>query len=105
VVTRATDSGGPFRSFRFEAFVTAHRELTHVRTRLPGPGAILHVINGVGDPVDGILECDDPAIPDVPVNCGPDKGPFEAEVAVSATRCRGHLLAALRGIRWCRAAG
>ena len=51
----------------------------HVMTKvLSGPGAILHVINGVGDPVDGILECDDPAIPDVPVNCGPDKGPFEA---------------------------
>ena len=38
MVTRATDSGGPFRSFRLEAFVTAHRELTHVRIRVRGPG-------------------------------------------------------------------
>lgn len=37
-VTIVTDNGGPFRSFRFEAFITAHPELTHVRTRVRTPG-------------------------------------------------------------------
>ncbi|MFF0547311.1 transposase [Nocardia thailandica] len=37
-VTVVTDNGGPFRSFRFEAFVTAHPELRHVRTRVRSPG-------------------------------------------------------------------
>ncbi|MFI6309706.1 transposase [Nocardia fusca] len=37
-VTVATDNGGPFRSFRFEAFITAHPELRHVRTRVRSPG-------------------------------------------------------------------
>ncbi|MCB1285958.1 MAG: IS3 family transposase [Microthrixaceae bacterium] len=32
-VTIVTDNGGPFRSFRFEAFIAAHPELCHVRTR------------------------------------------------------------------------
>src|SRR5699024_4296500 len=37
-VTVVTDNGGPFRSFRFEAFITAHPELRHVRTRVRTPG-------------------------------------------------------------------
>src|SRR5450759_2262391 len=32
VVTIVTDNGGPFRSFRFEAFIATHPELRHVRT-------------------------------------------------------------------------
>src|SRR5690606_37442496 len=36
--TVVTDNGGPFRSFRFEAFITAHPELRHVRTRVRTPG-------------------------------------------------------------------
>ena len=38
VVTIVTDNGGPFRSFRFEAFIAAHPELRHVRTRVKSPG-------------------------------------------------------------------
>ena len=38
VVTLVTDNGGPFRSFRFEAFITSHPELRHVRTRVRSPG-------------------------------------------------------------------
>ncbi|OZB78891.1 MAG: transposase [Microbacterium sp. 14-71-5] len=37
-VTLVTDNGGPFRSFTFEAFITAHPELRHVRTRVRTPG-------------------------------------------------------------------
>ncbi|MGL4338804.1 MAG: transposase [Rhodoglobus sp.] len=37
-VTIVTDNGGPFRSFTFEAFITAHPELRHVRTRVRTPG-------------------------------------------------------------------
>ena len=37
-VTIVTDNGGPFRSFRFEAFITTHPELRHVRTRVRTPG-------------------------------------------------------------------
>jgi transposase InsO family protein len=37
VVTIVTDNGGPFRSFRFEAFIAAHPELRHVRTRVKTP--------------------------------------------------------------------
>lgn len=37
-VTIVTDNGGPFRSFRFEHFITAHPELRHVRTRVKTPG-------------------------------------------------------------------
>ncbi|MGV9638571.1 transposase [Nocardia rhamnosiphila] len=37
-VTVVTDNGGPFRSFRFEAFITAHPELRRVRTRVRSPG-------------------------------------------------------------------
>lgn len=38
VVTIVTDNGGPFRSFRFEAFIELHPELRHVRTRVKSPG-------------------------------------------------------------------
>jgi transposase InsO family protein len=38
VVTIVTDNGGPFRSFRFEAFIASHPELAHVRTRVRTPG-------------------------------------------------------------------
>ncbi|WP_214405680.1 integrase core domain-containing protein [Pseudonocardia lacus] len=37
VVTIVTDNGGPFRSFRFEAFIATHPELRHVRTRVRSP--------------------------------------------------------------------
>lgn len=37
-VTIVTDNGGPFRSFRFEAFIATHPELRHVRTRVRTPG-------------------------------------------------------------------
>jgi putative transposase len=33
-----TDNGGPFRSFRFAAFIAAHPELRHIRTRVKTPG-------------------------------------------------------------------
>lgn len=33
-----TDNGGPFRSFRFEAFIATHSELRHVPTRVRSPG-------------------------------------------------------------------
>jgi putative transposase len=38
VVTIVTDNGGPFRSFRFEAFIATHPELRHVRTHGRSPG-------------------------------------------------------------------
>ena len=38
LVTIVTDNGGPFRSFRFEAFIAAHPELRHVHTRVRTPG-------------------------------------------------------------------
>jgi len=38
VVTIVTDNGGPFRSFRFEAFIELHPELHHVRTKVRTPG-------------------------------------------------------------------
>lgn len=37
-ITLVTDNGGPFRSFRFEHFITAHPELRHIRTRVRTPG-------------------------------------------------------------------
>jgi putative transposase len=37
-ITIVTDNGGPFRSFRFEAFIAARPELRHVRTRVRTPG-------------------------------------------------------------------
>ena len=33
-----TDKGGPFRSFRFQAFIVTHPELTYVRTGVRSPG-------------------------------------------------------------------
>ena len=38
LVKIVTDNGGPFRSFRFEAFIQQHPELHHVRTRVRTPG-------------------------------------------------------------------
>jgi putative transposase len=38
LITVVTDNGGPFRSFRFEAFIATHPELRHVRTRVKSPG-------------------------------------------------------------------
>lgn len=38
LVTIVTHNGGPFRSFRFEAFIATHPELRHVRTRVRSPG-------------------------------------------------------------------
>lgn len=37
-VTLVTDNGGPFRSFRFEAFIATHPEIRHVRTAVKSPG-------------------------------------------------------------------
>lgn len=37
-VTLVTDNGGPFRSFRFEAFIATHPEIRHVRTAIESPG-------------------------------------------------------------------
>jgi putative transposase len=47
-VTVVTDNGGPFRSFRFEAFITAHPELRHVRTRVRSPGQNGSRVRGFG---------------------------------------------------------
>ncbi|WP_281491853.1 IS3 family transposase [Buchananella hordeovulneris] len=44
-ITLVTDNGRPFRSLRFEQFITAHPELRHVRTRVRIPGQ-----NGVREP-------------------------------------------------------
>ena len=38
VVTLVTDSGGPFRVFRLETFISQYPELPHVRTRVRSPG-------------------------------------------------------------------
>lgn len=37
-ITLVTDNGGPFRSFRFGAFITSRPELRHIRTRVRTPG-------------------------------------------------------------------
>lgn len=37
-ITLVTDNGGPFRSFRFQAFIASTPELVHVRTRVRTPG-------------------------------------------------------------------
>ncbi len=37
-ITLVTDNGGPFRSFRFEAFIASRPGLRHVRTRVKSPG-------------------------------------------------------------------
>ncbi len=62
----------------YEVPDTPQVKLTHVMTKnLSGPGTINHVVNGVGAAVDGILPCDDPDVPGVPANCGPNKAAFE----------------------------
>jgi transposase InsO family protein len=38
LVTVVTDNGGPFRSFRFEAFIATRPQLRHVRARVRTPG-------------------------------------------------------------------
>lgn len=38
MVTIVTDNGGPFRPFRFEAFIASRPELAHVRTGVKSPG-------------------------------------------------------------------
>ena len=43
VVTIVTDNGGPFRSFRLEAFIASHPEIAHVRTRVKSPARTGHV--------------------------------------------------------------
>ena len=50
-VVVVTDNGGPFRSFRFEAFITGRPELRHVRTRVRSPGQ-----NGVRERAFGSLK-------------------------------------------------
>ncbi|MDF9877003.1 hypothetical protein [Cellulosimicrobium cellulans] len=45
-LTIVTDNGGPFRSFHFEAFITAHPEPRHVRTRVKTPGRTGHANAG-----------------------------------------------------------
>jgi len=37
-ITVVTDNGGPFKSFRFGAFIAGQPALTHVRTRVKSPG-------------------------------------------------------------------
>lgn len=37
-ITLVTDNGGPFRSFRFGAYIVGRPELRHVRTRVRTPG-------------------------------------------------------------------
>ena len=46
-----TDNGGPFRSFRFDAYITTRPELRHVRTRVRSPGQ-----NGVRERAFGSLK-------------------------------------------------
>jgi putative transposase len=61
-VTIVTDNAGPFRSFRFEAFIATHPEIRHVRTRVRSPGQ-----NGSRDrPVEIHLGLADPRVPDFP---------------------------------------
>lgn len=50
-ITLVADNGGPFRSFRFEAFITSGPELRHVRTRVKSPGQ-----NGVRERAFGSLK-------------------------------------------------
>lgn len=52
-ITLVTDNGGPFRSFRFEAFIASRPELRHVRTRVKSPGQ-----NGVWERAFGSLKCE-----------------------------------------------
>ncbi|MET9880900.1 integrase core domain-containing protein [Actinacidiphila glaucinigra] len=48
LVTIVTDNGGPFRSFRFEAFIATRPELRHVRTRVRTPGQNVSRERGFG---------------------------------------------------------
>ena len=48
MVTIVTDNGGPFRSFRFEAFIATHPELPHVRARVERQGRTGHANAGSG---------------------------------------------------------
>ena len=50
-VVVVTDNGGPFRSFRFEAYIAGRTELRHVRTRVRSPGQ-----NGVRERAFGSLK-------------------------------------------------
>ena len=50
-ITLVTDNGGPFRSFRFAAFIAARPGLRHVRTRVRSPGQ-----NGVRERAFGSLK-------------------------------------------------
>jgi transposase InsO family protein len=50
-ITVVTDNGGPFKSFRFGAFITSHPALTHVRTKAKSPGQ-----NGVRERAFGSLK-------------------------------------------------
>lgn len=50
-IALVTDNGGPFRSFRFGALITARPELRHVRTRVRSPGQ-----NGVRERAFGSLK-------------------------------------------------
>lgn len=50
-ITLVTDNGGPFRAFRFDAFIAAHPELRHFRTRVRSPGQ-----NGVRERAFGSLK-------------------------------------------------
>ncbi len=50
-ITVVTDNGGPFKSFRFGAFITSQPALRHVRTRVKSPGQ-----NGVRERAFGSLK-------------------------------------------------
>lgn len=50
-ITLVTDNGGPFRSFRFDAFIASKAELRHARTRVNTPGQ-----NGVRERAFGSLK-------------------------------------------------
>jgi len=60
VVAIVTDNGGPFRSFRFEAFIELHPELHHVRTRVRTPGQ-----NGSRERGFGTLKYERPFIDEI----------------------------------------
>lgn len=61
LVTIVTDNGGPFRSFRFEAFIATHPELRHVRTRVRTPGQ-----NGSRERGFGSLKYEKPFLQEIP---------------------------------------
>ena len=64
-MTIVTGSGGPFRSFRFGAFIATHPELRHVRTHVRTPGQNGSHERGFGtlkyerlflEKIDGVLD-------------------------------------------------